>query len=120
MPKSRYALLSLATLIFAGGISAMAEAQTAPPAVTTYGEPNALAPRELGAFSFLIGKWEATGKVKLEDGGSAEVAASWIGRYILDGIAIADRRQVNSVSGAVSVDGQTVVVILRGASCDEW
>jgi hypothetical protein len=48
------------------------------------------APKELEAFSFLIGKWEGVGKTKLADGRSAEFAVSWIGRYILDGTVIAE------------------------------
>jgi hypothetical protein len=44
----------------------MTDVRAAEPAITTYGEPNANAPKELGAFSFLIGKWEGTGKVSTE------------------------------------------------------
>jgi len=58
---------------------------------TTYGERNPSAPNELAVFSFLIGKWQGTGKVRLPDGKVAEFGgASWIGRYVLDGTAIAD------------------------------
>jgi hypothetical protein len=57
---------------------------------TSYGERNPDSPNELEAFSFLVGKWEGTGRVKLDGGKSAEFAVSWIGRYILDGTAIAD------------------------------
>jgi hypothetical protein len=40
--------------------------------------------------SFLIGTWEGKGKTKLDDGTVAEYTVTWIGRYILDGTAIAD------------------------------
>lgn len=61
------------------------------PAVTPYGEENESAPEELDLFSFLIGKWEGSGKTRLEDGTVAEYdGLTWIGRYILDGMAIAD------------------------------
>ncbi len=68
----------------------MTEVRAAPPAVTTYGEKSADAPKELDAFSFLVGKWEGVGKAKLANGKSAEFAVSWIGRYVLGGKAIAD------------------------------
>jgi hypothetical protein len=58
---------------------------------TTYGERNPGSPNELEAFAFLVGKWQGTGKVRLPDGKVAEFSGvSWIGRYILDGTAIAD------------------------------
>jgi len=60
------------------------------PSRTSYGERNPGAPNELGVFSFLVGTWQGQGKVKLADGNSAEFPVSWIGRYILDGTAIAD------------------------------
>ena len=45
--------------------------------ITTYGERNSQAPDELELFSFLVGKWNGEG-------------VTWIGRYILNGMAIAD------------------------------
>ena len=58
---------------------------------TTYGEKNPGSPHELTAFAFLIGKWQGTGKTRLPDGTVAEyTGVSWIGRYVLDGTAIAD------------------------------
>ena len=60
------------------------------PTKTTYGQRNQNAPKELDVFSFLIGTWEGKGKTKLDDGKVAEYTVTWIGRYILDGTAIAD------------------------------
>src|SRR3954469_14163886 len=61
------------------------------PAITMYGERNLQAPGELDTFSFLVGKWNGTGKTRLPDGNHAQwEGATWIGRYILDGMAIAD------------------------------
>jgi len=60
------------------------------PSMTIYGEKNPGSPQELGVFSFLIGKWEGKGRTKIEDGKFAEYDVTWIGRYILDGTAIAD------------------------------
>jgi hypothetical protein len=57
---------------------------------TTYGERNPNSPNELKVFSFLIGKWQGAGRVKLDGGKFADFSVSWIGRYILDGAAIED------------------------------
>jgi len=58
--------------------------------MTAYGERNPGAPGELSVFSFLVGKWEGKGRTKIGDGKFAEYDVTWIGRYILDGTAIAD------------------------------
>jgi hypothetical protein len=61
------------------------------PAVTAYGDRHEAAPEELDLFSFLIGKWEGSGKTRLADGTLAEYdGLTWIGRYALDGMAIID------------------------------
>ena len=60
------------------------------PSKTIYGERSPLAPRELDVFAFLIGKWDGRGRTRLPDGKVAEYPVAWIGRYILDGTAIAD------------------------------
>ena len=60
------------------------------PSKTTYGERNPGSPNELAAFSFLVGKWQGMGKTRLDNGTFAEFPVTWIGRYILDGTAIAD------------------------------
>jgi len=60
------------------------------PTRTTFGEIAADAPPELRTFAFLIGQWEGQGRTKLPDGTVAEFPVRWIGRYVLDGTAIAD------------------------------
>jgi hypothetical protein len=61
------------------------------PAITTYGDRHEAAPAELDLFSFLIGKWEGSGRTRLADGTTAEYGGLlWIGRYALDGMAIID------------------------------
>ena len=60
------------------------------PSKTVYGERNSSAPKELDVFSFLIGKWQGMGQARLPDGTIAQFDVSWIGRYILNGTAIAD------------------------------
>ena len=70
--------------------NAQANTNMTDPTKTTYGQRNQNAPKELDVFSFLIGTWEGKGKTKLDDGKVAEYTVTWIGRYILDGTAIAD------------------------------
>ncbi len=70
------------------------------PSRTTYGERNPDSPEELSVFSFLIGKWEGKGRTKIEDGKFAEYDVTWIGRYILDGTAIADELHGPSPDGS--------------------
>lgn len=67
---------------------------------TTYGEASPRAPAQLQAFSFLIGKWAGKGTTKLPDGGIAEFPVTWIGRYILDGTAIADEMHAPAPDGS--------------------
>src|ERR1700733_3452257 len=140
-------------LVAAIGISIItpSHAPASEPAITAYGERNAQAPSQLATFSFLVGKWQGAGKTKLANGRYAQFSGvTWIGRYILNGMAIADefhastpdgksylgislrqfdkvhkswvieylnvtnsflRRQVNPLSGSVTLDSGAVVVI---------
>jgi hypothetical protein len=70
------------------------------PSKTTYGALSSGAPAQLQVFSFLIGKWEGKGKTKLQDGKIAEFPVSWVGRYILDGTAIADEMHAPAPDGS--------------------
>lgn len=63
--------------------------QISDPSMTAFGERNPAA-QELSLFSFLVGKWKGKGRTKIDDGKFAEYDVTWIGRYILDGTAIAD------------------------------
>lgn len=45
---------------------------------------------EQDVFAFLIGKWKGTGTAKGADGNPVQFDLTWIGRYILNGMAIAD------------------------------
>jgi hypothetical protein len=88
MSSLTYAAVAVCVLTMLGGVRA--EAQQMDPSKTTYGERNPNAPKELEVFSFLIGKWQGTGKTRLPDGKVAEFGGlSWIGRYVLEGTAIA-------------------------------
>ncbi|MEY2855383.1 MAG: hypothetical protein RL030_2515 [Pseudomonadota bacterium] len=70
------------------------------PTKTAYGEISAAAAPELRAFSFLIGNWEGKGKTRIPDGSFAEFPVTWIGRYILDGTAIADEVHAPAADGS--------------------
>jgi hypothetical protein len=78
----------------------MAGTQPASAAITTYGQRSVEAPPELDAFSFLIGKWEGGGKTKTPDGIAEFGGVTWIGRYILDGMAIADEGHASGPDGS--------------------
>jgi len=79
----------------------MAKAQAPADAITTYGVRSADAPKELDAFAFLIGQWEGVGKTKTADGKIVEFGGvTWIGRYILDGLVIADEGHASGPDGS--------------------
>ncbi len=65
-----------------------------------YCVPNPNAPRELSHFAFLIGKWQCEGKFRYE-GASSAYRITWVGRYIMDGYAIADDARVFDDEGAL-------------------
>jgi hypothetical protein len=88
------------------------------PAVTTYGDRHEAAPEELDLFSFLIGKWEGSGKTRLADGTLAEYdGLTWIGRYALDGMAIIDELHAPLPDG-----GRGLGITLRyfDSDSDSW
>jgi hypothetical protein len=80
----------VAVLLVTGNASAQELPIVTDPSKTIYGERSPRAPRELDVFAFLIGKWDGRGRTRLPDGKVAEYPVAWIGRYILDGTAIAD------------------------------
>lgn len=69
------------------------------PAITIYGTVSAAAPKELGIFSFLVGKWSGTAKSRNPDGTYSEYEFDWIGRYVLGGMAIADEMRMPAARG---------------------
>lgn len=68
--------------------------------IDTYGKINTHAPAQLSTFSFLIGKWRGNKVVNLPDGTQAEFEWTWIGRYILDGTAIADELHAKNLDSS--------------------
>ena len=70
-----------------------------------FGKPNPSAPAALCRFAFLIGAWECEAKVKSANGEWQVFQATWTGRYILDGYAIADEYRMADSSGKLIVLG---------------
>ena len=68
-------------------------------------EPNSKAPAELSLFAFLIGRWNCEAKLKMGDGEWQPFEATWEGRFILDGYAIADEYRMLGASGELIVLG---------------
>jgi hypothetical protein len=60
---------------------------------------------ELSRFAFLIGKWRFGASVKLSSGELHPFRGTWVGRYILDGHAIADEYRMTDMSGKLVVMG---------------
>ncbi len=100
--RRRMAALSAGAvvLVMAGTAHAQEVRPVNDPSKTTYGEKDPRAPRELDIFAFLIGRWEGTGRTKLPDGKVAEYPVTWVGRYILDGMVIADEVHAPSPDGS--------------------
>lgn len=70
-----------------------------------FGKPNPNAPAALSQFAFLIGRWRCEAKVRSAEGEWQTFEAAWLGRYILDGYAIADEYRMTGASGDLIVLG---------------
>ncbi|MBV9302823.1 MAG: DUF1579 family protein [Acidobacteriaceae bacterium] len=70
-----------------------------------FGQPNPNAPAALSRFAFLIGRWRCEARVWSANGDSQTFQATWLGRFILDGYAIADEYRMTSSSGELIVLG---------------
>lgn len=73
-----------------------------------FGRPNPNAPAALARFAFLIGRFRCQSRVKLSTGELQTFPATWLGRYILDGYAIADEYRMTGLSGDLMVLGMNV------------
>jgi len=71
----------------------------------SYGKLHPRAPQELSRFGFLIGHWRCEAKLKREEGSWEDLQATWQGRYILDGCAIADEFRMMTAAGELLVLG---------------
>jgi hypothetical protein len=72
-----------------------------------FGKPNPDAPETLSRFGFLIGRWRCEANV-LANGELPTLHATWVGRYILDGYAIADEFRMTGSAGELIVLGMNV------------
>jgi len=70
-----------------------------------YGKVNPKAPPELSHFAFLIGAWRGDAKLMQENGSWQSLEATWHGRYIADGYAIADEYRMITLAGELLVLG---------------
>ena len=70
-----------------------------------FGQLNPKAPAELSLFAFLIGKWRCEAKLRSANGEWQSFDGTWLGRYILDGYAIADEYRMTGSSGELLVLG---------------
>jgi hypothetical protein len=70
-----------------------------------FGKVNPNAPAALSRFAFLIGRWRCEAKVLLDSGEWQRFAATWLGRFILDGYVIADEYRMMDSSGELIVLG---------------
>jgi hypothetical protein len=68
-------------------------------------KPNPDAPGALSRFAFLIGKWRCEARVRLPSGEWQTFQGTWLGRFILDGYAIADEYRMTDASGKLIVLG---------------
>jgi hypothetical protein len=73
-----------------------------------FGKPNPRAPSALSRFAFLVGRWRCEARVRLADGNWQTLHATWLGRFILDGYAIADEYRMTGSSGELIVLGMNV------------
>ena len=73
-----------------------------------FGRLNPNAPSALSRFAFLIGGWRCEAKVTSANGEWQTLQATWIGRFILDGYAIADEYRMTGSSGELIVLGMNL------------
>jgi hypothetical protein len=73
-----------------------------------FGRRNPNAPPELERFDFLIGRFRCKAKLTHDGEGWQTYDATWTGRYILEGYAIADEYRMSDASGRTVVLGINV------------
>jgi hypothetical protein len=74
----------------------------------TVGKPNSNAPAALSRFAFLIGSWRCEARLRSANGEWKTFHATWLGRFILDGYAIADEYRMTGSSGELIVLGMNL------------
>jgi len=104
---TRRSILLAAVPLLVGAVPLMAAIEESSMAQSDqyFGRLNAKAPAELSRFAFLIGKWDCDAKLMSASGTWQTYKAAWLGRYILDGYAIADEYRMLGPSGDLIVLG---------------
>lgn len=107
VPTRRSVLLAALPLLVAPMLptEAAAEDDSMEQVEGKFGKPNPNAPAALARFAFLIGAWRCEARIKLPNGEWQAFQATWLGRYILDGHAIADEYRMTDSSGKLIVLG---------------
>jgi hypothetical protein len=70
-----------------------------------FGQFSPNAPAALSRFAFLLGRWRWEARVRLANGEWQTLQAAWLGRFTLDGYAIADEYRMTGASGELLVLG---------------
>jgi hypothetical protein len=73
-----------------------------------FGKANPNAPAALSRFAFLIGRRRCEASVRSSNGEWQTLQATWLGRFILDGYAIADEYRMTDSSGDLIVLGMNL------------
>ena len=90
------------------GAAAPEDNQSMDPVKQEFGKPNPKAPAALSRFAFLIGRWRCEARVSSANGEWQTLQATWLGRFILDGYAIADEYRMTGSSGELIVLGMNL------------
>src|SRR5512138_1518309 len=69
------------------------------------GNLNPNAPAALARLAFLVGNWRCDARVRSSNGDWQTFQGTWVGRFILDGYAIADEYRMTDRSGRLIVLG---------------
>jgi hypothetical protein len=104
---TRCSILLAAVPLLAGSVPLMAAIEEGSMAQSdqNFGRLNPKAPIELSRFAFLVGKWQCEANLMSVNGAWQIFKAAWLGRYILDGYAIADEYRMLGSSGDLIVLG---------------
>src|SRR5262249_54141208 len=91
-----------------GPAGAGAEDDSLDPADPKIGQPHPPAPAPPSRFAFLIGRWRCEATVRSANGEWQTLYATWLGRFILDGYAIADEYRMTGPTGKLIVLGMNL------------
>jgi hypothetical protein len=78
------------------------------PVEQEFGTLNSNAPAALSRFAFLIGRWRCDASLRSANGEWQLFPATWLGRFILDGYAIADEYRMTGSLGELIVLGMNL------------